>query len=244
MFHHGTSLRLGTDAWGGTTTVLRPGRERPTAPWTPLPPASLGGVELARAISLRASCRSFAPDPIPLIALAALLRTAYGVTGMSRPDGVEKVDRSVPSAGALYPLEVSVVVRAVRDLTAGVYHFVPLADGLEQVREGTVPPSVLTYLFLGQPWAADAAVVVVLSAVPDRSLPKYGDRGYRYLLIEAGHVAQNLMLTATALGLGSIGLGGFIDADLGRLIQLNGEREFVLYAFAVGVLDNPNRTCL
>src|SRR6266511_2685586 len=131
------------------------------------------------------------------------------------------MDRAVPSAGALYPLELSVLVRAVDGLPAGTYHYVPAADGLERVRDDAVPPPVVSHVFMDQPWAAGAAVVLVLSAVCRRSLVKYGDRGYRYLLLEAGHVAQNVVLAASGLGLGAVNLGGFFDDELSDLLGID-----------------------
>lgn len=210
-------------------------REHPSVPWFALPPGLTPEVGLGQVISRRVSCRDFTDDAVTLPALATLLRSAYGVLGRSVGGGVELVDRPAPSAGGLYPLEVSLLVRAVECLPPGVHHFVPAASGLEQIREDAVPPRLLTYLFMGQPWVARAAVVVVLTAAVSRSLPKYGDRGYRYLLLEAGHVGQNLDLVATALGLGAVNLGGFYDDELAGLLCIDPEREVPLYATAIGV---------
>jgi SagB-type dehydrogenase family enzyme len=218
-----------------------PGREHPLAPWVPLPAGNETDVGFLEAIERRVSCRRFTPESMRLPALAALLRGAYGITEHSRSDVLDLVDRPVPSAGGLYPLEVSLIVRAVEGLAPGVYHFVPAADGLEQLRGDAIPPPLLTDLFMGQPWVAEAALIAVLTAVPERSLPKYSDRGYRYLLIEAGHVGQNLALMAAALGLGAVSLGGFFDDELAGLLRLDTERELPLYATAIGVTDAVTR---
>jgi SagB-type dehydrogenase family enzyme len=90
----------------------------------------------------------------------------------------------------------------------------------------------------------DAAVIVVLTTVLERSLWKYGDRGYRYQLLEAGHVAQNLNLVATALGLGSFNIGGFFDSDLANLLGLDIEEEIPLYGIALGTPFTDDRTDL
>jgi len=104
-----------------------------------------------------------------------------------------------------------------------------------------LPRAFLTYLFMGQPWVAEAAVICVLSFVGARSLTKYGDRGYRYALIEAGHTMQNLNLAAAACGLGSVDLGGFYDDELAVLAGLDVEREIPLYCCAIGRPDaNPD----
>jgi SagB-type dehydrogenase family enzyme len=105
-----------------------------------------------------------------------------------------------------------------------------------------VPAALVSRLFLDQAWAAEASVVLVLSAVCARSTAKYGDRGYRYLLLEAGHVAQNVVLAATGLGLGVVNLGGFLDDELSGLLKLDPESETVLYGAAVGQPSSADRT--
>ncbi|MFI7061504.1 SagB/ThcOx family dehydrogenase [Kribbella sp. NPDC050124] len=214
-----------------------PGREDPTAPWIPLPTGLKLDMPLADLVRNRVSCRAFQDRPIGFPELATLLRVGYGSTGVTDDGPLYVVDRVVPSGGGLYPLELSVIVRCVDDLPAGIYHYVPLADGLEQVSEGAVPPALVSRLFLDQPWAAEAAVVLVLSA---RSTDKYGDRGSRYALLEAGHVAQNVVLAATGLDLGVVNLGGFLDDELSGLLQLGSER--VLYGAAVGRPSSADRT--
>lgn len=220
----------------------RPGREDPTAPWVPLPPGVRIGMRLAELISDRVSCRAYQDRPITFPELATLLRFGYGTTGVTEDGPLYVVDRAVPSGGGLYPLELSVLVRSVDSLPAGVYHYVPLADGLERIRENAVPAPLVTHLFLNQPWAAEAAVVLVLSAVCARSLVTYGERGYRYLLLEAGQVAQNVVLAATGLELAAVNLGGFLDDELSGVLHLDIESEIVLYGVAVGRPTSGDRT--
>lgn len=233
------TFHRGTARWSFTAppaAASRPsaGREHPRAPWTPLPPSIEPTASLAAAVAGRVSCRAFTDAPLSLAQLGTLCRLGYGVTGRSGPFA-ERPDRPVPSGGGLYPLELSVLVRAVSGLNPGVHHFVPAADGLEEITQTPLPAPLIRYLFLGQGWAADAAAIIVLSAVTARSLGKYGDRGYRYLLFEAGHVMQNVNLTATAIGLGAVNLGGFFDDDLADLLGIDDEHEIPLYATAVGV---------
>ena len=89
-------------------------------------------------------------------------------------------------------------------------------------------------MFLGQPYLVNAAAIVLITAVVQRSLWKYEDRGYRYILLEAGHAAQNLNLCAEGLGLASLNLGGFFDEDVMALLKLDQDREIVLYGVALG----------
>jgi SagB-type dehydrogenase family enzyme len=236
-FHRGTT-RLQFDAPEGHPG---PGREDPTAPWIPLPPGIPVTTSLSDLVRQRVSFRAFRDQPVSFAELATLLRIGYGITGVTDAGPRQIADRPVPSPGGLYPLEVSLLVRSVDGLPEGIYHYVPSADGLEQVRDVAVPPPLIDHLFLGQPWAAEAAVVLVLSAVCERSLTRYGDRGYRYLLLEAGHLTQNLVLAATGLGLGAVNLGGFLDDDLSGQLRLDTDHEIVLYGTAVGRPAPGNR---
>jgi SagB-type dehydrogenase family enzyme len=147
---------------------------------------------------------------------------------------MELCERPVPSGGGLYPLELYLVVRAVDGLVPGVYHYVAAAHALERLRDVALPERFVTYLFMNQAYFAEAALVAVLTAMPERSLWRYGERGYRYLLLEAGHVGQNLNLAAAALGLGTCNAGGFFDDELAGLLRADVEREVPLYAVAVG----------
>jgi SagB-type dehydrogenase family enzyme len=196
---------------------------------------------LGRSIAERVSTRSFAVDPLRLEHMSTVLQAGYGVVGRTLFGQVEFLERSVPSGGGLYPLEAYVIVRNVDGLEPGIHHYVPIHHGLELVRPGRLPEAFNTYLFLGQPYATSAAAVVVLTAVTRRSLGKYGDRGYRYLLLEAGHTAQNMNLAAVALGLGCCNLGGFFDEELAALIRADTEEEIPLYAVALGVSSTSDR---
>ena len=218
-----------------------PGREDPTAPWFPLPPGVGVRASLADLVRDRLTCRAFRDQPIHLAELATLLRIGYGVTGVTEDGPVYIIERPVPSAGGFYPLEVSVLVRSVQGLPTGIYHYVPFADGLEQVRGDPVSPALISDLFLGQPWAGEAAVVLVLSAVCERSMTRYGDRGYRYVLLEAGHLMQNLVLAATGVGLGVVTLGGFLDDRLAGLLHIDAGSEIVVYGTAAGHPAPGNR---
>ncbi len=198
-----------------------------------LPEPSLPAVSLDLAIRARLSCRRFLPDSIELAQLGDLLYAAYGVLG-SLELGGEFLERPVPSGGGLYPLELYILAQRVRDLVGGAYHYVPLGHRLEFIHPYPLPTLLTSELFLGQPYLIEAAAIVVIGAVVERSMWKYEDRGYRYILLEAGHVAQNLNLCAAATGLASLNLGGFFDEDLLRLLRMDLDREIVLYAVALG----------
>jgi len=213
--------------------------EHPDAPFTALPepmPSPLDHI-----LRRRFSCRRFANTPIPLADLSTLLFAAYGILARSSIGPLEFLERGAPSAGGLSPLELYVVVRTVRDVVPGVYHYSSITHGLELRREVLVPEPLMTYLFMGQPYAASGACVVVITGVPQRSFPKYGDRGYRYMLLEAGHVGQNLTLAAIALNLGICSLGGFFDDELGDLLGIDAQEQPLLYSLVVGTAEPGDR---
>ncbi len=192
----------------------------------PLPPVEESpSMALIRA---RRSCRDFAPRAIRLEDLATMLGGAYGVTRRG-----ENYDRAAPSAGGLYPLEVYAVARAIDGLADGIYHYGVRGHSLEFVR-GPCAPGELGHILLGQHFLEQANVLVLLSAVFARTQRKYGPRGYRYILLEAGHVAQNLCLMASERGLGGLCVGGFFDRELNRLLYLDGVEKAVVYAVAIG----------
>jgi SagB-type dehydrogenase family enzyme len=186
---------------------------------------------LGDALARRRSVRSFAATPLGLPELAAIVRAGYGVTGRLKTEGEPQPVRSAPSGGALYPLELSVAVQRVDGLEPGLYHFDPLDDALEVAVLGC-PGMAATTPFVEA--AGTAAAVVIVSAVFWRSRFKYGLRGYRFVLLEAGHVAQNVLLAATSLGLGAVALGGFYDRRVDELIGVNGVDESTLYLICLG----------
>lgn len=210
-------------------------RESPDLELVPLPAVELPTVDFAALLARRCSCRVFRDQPIGLGALAGLLRCGYGVLGSDHAGRLEFVHRPVPSGGGLYPLEVSLIVRQVEGAEPGIYHYVAEYHGLECVARIDVPKPLLDHIFMGQAALTAAPVLIVLSAVWDRCLFKYGDRAYRYMLFEAGHVMQTLNLAALGHGLGSCNMGGFFDEELGKLLALDLNRETPLYACALGI---------
>lgn len=204
------------------------------APPISLPEPEIPECSLKCALAERISCRRFIPSPVALADVATLLASSYGVRGRIRWGDGELLERPVPSGGGLYPLELYLLAARVEGLAPDIYHYAPLGHLLERCGGETPSPPALARLFLGQPYVGDAAAVLVLTAVVERSLWKYRDRGYRYMLFEAGHVAQNVNLVAAALGIGALDLGGFLDVELGELLGLDPEMEIPLYGIAVG----------
>jgi SagB-type dehydrogenase family enzyme len=202
-----------------------------------LPPPGALGTSLGDVLAARRSGRSFGPGPISLAQLATLLYAAYGRTGQlleAPEDGVGPQLRTVPSGGALYPLEVYAFGWRVGSLQRGLYHFDPLRYMLELIRAGDDREAVLARSVYPEP-VSTCAVFLAVAAVFWRTRFKYGLRGYRFALMEAGHVVQNVLLAATALGLGAVPLSGFYDRPMDELLGLDGVNESILYAVAAGV---------
>jgi SagB-type dehydrogenase family enzyme len=199
-----------------------------------LPPPRRPELPLWQAIAARRSCREFADAPIDARDLAALLQAGYGPTHTLEVQGSRRALplRAVPSGGALYPLELYVAALRVAGLT-GLYHFDPLKPALAVARESLSADEVAS-LSTYPEIVRDCAAVIFVAAVFGRTRFKYGVRGYRFALLEAGHVAQNVLLTATALGLGAVPLGGYYDRLTDEFLGLDGVNESTLYTIAVG----------
>jgi SagB-type dehydrogenase family enzyme len=209
-------------------------REFPDVPSIALPPPDGPAADFITLTGQRASCRHFTADPLSLGEVSCLASATYGTTGYADLGAVLLPERPVPSGGGLYPLELYFLMRQGAPIHAGVFHYHPYTHVLEQLRDVALPKPYVQYLFMGQQWFADAAAIAILTAVPRRTARKYGDRGYRYLLLEAGHAAQNLVLAATALGLGTCCGGGFFDDELAGLLHADIETEIPVYAVAIG----------
>lgn len=165
----------------------------------------------------RRTIRTFSPEPVTLAQIGQLLWAAQGITS---PDGL----RTAPSAGALYPLELHLLAGGVTGLPVGHYRYLPSRHGLEQMASAD-RRNAIAQAALGQAWIAEAPAILVVAAVPERTRAKYGARGRRYVDMEVGHASQNLLLQATALGLGCAVVGAFDDAALHRLLTLPREEE-------------------
>jgi SagB-type dehydrogenase family enzyme len=218
-----------------------PFKEYLDRPLVALPAPQLSSAPLAELLAGRRSCRRFAANPLAAAELSGLLYAAYGSSGVIALGPLEQVNRPVPSGGGLYPLEIYAVVLRSGEVAPGIYHFNALHHGLEELKAGAPPAGFMSELFMNQPYVAEAPCLLVTTAVIGRSMWKYEDRGYRYMLLEAGHVAQNIALSASSLGLGALHLGGFFDLDLADLLGVDVDLEVPLYVTAVGTpeTDDP-----
>jgi SagB-type dehydrogenase family enzyme len=169
---------------------------------------------LEEAILRRRSRRDFKDSPLTLGEISQVLWAAQGITDKT---GL----RAAPSAGALYPLDVYLVVgrQGVEELGEGVYHYLPQSHSLEPILQGDVRQT-LARLSLEQTFIAEAPLSLLITGEYERTTGKYGDRGVRYVHMEAGHVAQNVYLQAEALGLGTVTVGAFQDEEISQALNL------------------------
>lgn len=182
------------------------------------PPRVLEHANLLDAMVRRGSVRELSADPLTDSELAALLWSAQGVSAASGA-------RTAPSAGALYPLEVYVLTQDE------VLHYVPSTASVE-VRKGGTSKNRVADAVRDVP-ASRAFAIVAITGVPDRITGKYAERGIRYMWMEAGHAAQNLVLAAAAMRLGAVTIGAFDDAVVSDALGLS-SAELPLYLVAVG----------
>ena len=200
------------------------------------PKVELPSFEPSRVMSLdqtlkqRKSVREFQPKSISKGQLSYLLWASTGIQRIE--DGYEF--RTAPSAGALYPIETYVVANNVRTLDAGLYHYSIRTHQLEQLRSGDLRHQIASAA-LGQGMCATASVVFVWSGVFERCKWKYGQRAYRYIYLDAGHIAENLALAAVSLNLGSCEIGALYDGQVNAIIGVDGVEESVICMTAVGV---------
>ncbi len=191
-------------------------------------PKYSGKISVEEALKLRRSVREYSGKPLSLEEVSQLLWASQGVTS---PKGF----RTAPSAGALYPLEVYVVIGDVKDFPKGVYKYRPSDHSLYKVKDGDVREE-LSKAALGQSWVRDGAVVIVFSAEYDRTTRVYGQRGIRYVHIEVGHASENLHLQAVSLSLGTVVVGAFRDDEVKKILSLPPKEE-PLVIMPVGRLE-------
>lgn len=177
----------------------------------------------------RKSVRSYSPQSISISELAFLL---WACTGVQRRQH-DYDFRTAPSAGALYPIETYIVVNNVEGLKKGVYHYDIAAHALEELQEGAFGEG-LARAALDQEMCMDAPVTFVWTAIFERSRWKYSQRAYRYVYLDAGHIAQNLALAATSIGLGSCQIGAIFDDEVNQIFGVDGANESAIYLSVVG----------
>jgi len=243
LFHENSKIGRHTTSLSDSDVIdhlklLHPTLEYKGFPRVDLPQNDeLPSVSLFEMMRARKSVRSFRQSLISIQEMAAILFSGYGVTRTK--NSVPHRLRTVPSAGALYPLELYVHTSQLEDYESGVYHYNPeehclrlirAGDATEGVRQTILQPDILHH----------ATACIFITAIFERSVFKYQDRGYRFALIEAGHAAQNMNLAACALGMDSVNIGGFFDREVDSFLALDGVTQSILYMVVIGRCDNAD----
>jgi SagB-type dehydrogenase family enzyme len=225
----------------------------PTTSAVALPPSIELSLRFGKCLKLRRSRRLFTGDSMPLAALATLIRAAAGVTGSGRaqiqgkkretPLFVDIEFRSAPSPGGLFGLDLFVVAQAVRGTEPGLYLYQPHTDQLLLMRTEKTD-KIIRRIHDASAYPdttianSRAAAIFLLAARPWKLLRKYGDRGLRYLFIEAGEMTQNIHLAAVALGYGSVESASFYDDEMNDALELDGGTRTVVHMIFVGLPAN------
>ena len=187
-------------------------------------------MSLDQTLKQRKSIRDFQDKSISIGQLGYLLWASSGIQRIE--DGYEF--RTAPSAGALYPIETYIVTNNVKNLDPGVYHYGIRAHQLEQLAQGDFRRQI-TAAALGQEMCAAAAAVFIWSALFERCKWKYGQRAYRYIYLDAGHIAQNLALAAVSIELGTCEIGALFDDHVNAIVGIDGSEESAICMAVVGV---------
>jgi SagB-type dehydrogenase family enzyme len=238
LFHENSKLDTHTKSLSEQEVLARMADLSEALPYLGYPIIELSAASLpitlplGQAITARASRRELAEQTVSIEALSSLLHLAYGQNRDNKETGYPRPFRVAPSAGALYPLELYVLNLRVKNLAPGLYHFNPAHHHLRLLSSGNHVDNVAAALV--QPELAHcASLIIFITSLFERSTFKYGARGYRFALLEAGHVAQNVNLVTTALNLGSVNIGGYFDRAVDKFLGLDGIRHSTVYAIAL-----------
>ncbi len=210
-----------------------PLKEYPEAEKILLPRPSPPEADIWDCLQKRRSVRKYSKRPLEPESLSALLWASQGITAtMGR-----YLLRTAPSAGALYPVETYLCVNNCVSIKRGIYHYDPVSAALELLAPGDFGER-LAHSAFGQRMCSSAPVVFIWSAIPRRTMAKYGSRGMRYIFMDAAHICANLLLAVPALGLGACPIGAFFDDEVNSMLGLDGEEETVVYMATVGFPKN------
>jgi len=195
------------------------------------PPKYISNKTLYETLKQRKSIRDFSEKPVTVEQLSYLL---WASTGIQRREYGNEF-RTAPSAGALYPIETYLIINHFENVPKGVYHYSIKNHILEEIKTGDFSIEV-AHAALNQGMCTNAAVVFIWTAIFNRSKWKYGQRAYRYIYLDTGHLAENLALAATSLNLGSCQIAALYDDEVNKLIGVNGVEESTIYMSIVGNL--------
>jgi SagB-type dehydrogenase family enzyme len=214
--------------------VSRPEPGYPGAEELSLPEITVLDNPVFEVMARRRSRRAFAGGQLPVDQLSLVVRVSAGVTGReSEHEETSRTLRAYPSGGALYPCELFCLVWNIGGIPPGVYYYSAERHSLQKVGESISTQEFLEATYL-PPEMVAANGCFVIGTTFIRNQFKYGERGYRFTLLEAGHLAQNLLLACESEGLAAVPVGGFIDSYVNRWIRFNGVEQAALYLVPFG----------
>jgi SagB-type dehydrogenase family enzyme len=196
-------------------------------PWEEL------NVSIGKLLANRRTVRNLINIPISFETISSILSRGCGINGKLENDVGGLPLRTYPSGGALFPLETYIAILNSKEIALGLYHYYPYEDYLSQIKEGDFR-KLLKEVHIDDKMMNDASLVIFITAVFMRSRFKYGERSYRFILLEAGHLAQNLILMGQALNLSVVPMGGFLDRMAESFLEVDGVEESVIYTLIVG----------
>lgn len=238
LFHENSKLRKHGLHLSEEEVLVRMGELDDSLPFDGYPEVKLPNrmpkvtLPFEEVLQTRSSVRNLRASDLTLPEISAMLYYSYGV---SRPlhNNFPRPFRIVPSAGALYPLEIFFFTEHSKDLKTGIYHYNPREHHLRLFREGNYGQPIAEGL-VQHHLVSQASLIVFITALFERTVFKYDDRGYRFAFLEAGHLAQNLNLVSNGLGWACINIGGYYDRHIDHLLDLDGLNQSTIYMMAIG----------
>ena len=235
VYHENTKVRrINPDTYDTSldTAMSKSFKEYKNAPRIALDRNTSTGKQFDDVMLHRRSTRFFGRKPLLKKDISYLLEYTYAAREKETME-FPGFYRPSPSAGALYPLELYPVIFSAHEIPKGIHHYHALTHTLEFLREGSFADCIAD-ICLAQEFIKNSGACIAVTAVFDRTKGKYKDRGYRYVLLDAGHLLQNVYLAATALELPVCSIGGFYDDEFNELLDIDGVNEAVIYAVVVG----------
>jgi len=186
-----------------------------------------------RTLLERKSVRNFSKENVSLTVLSHVLTLGFGL----KNDETDPKLRTYASAGARYPIEVYIIILRSDEMEQGIYHFNVCDNTIEMIKRGDHSGEIRHFYSNQHEYLdLDFPLLILFSMVPERTMQKYGERGFRFILLDAGHMSQNLYLVSSYLNLGVVALGAGIENDgrLDDILSLACNEESAFYSFAMG----------
>ncbi|MFC5775865.1 SagB/ThcOx family dehydrogenase [Ectobacillus antri] len=183
-------------------------------------------MSLVEALQGRESLRTSSEEILTFEKLSYILKYSFGLKNIT-----QKNRRYYPSAGARFPLECYILINNCERIEKGIFHYNVLDDTLEILSKGNFREQIED--IFGFEWIRESQAVIFLAAQLGRTIVKYGERGYRFALIEAGHAMQNFCLLSRSVNLSTTTVGGFADHKVSRLLRFSKDKEIPLYSAVI-----------